>query len=217
MEIVRVLLDSGLAPPVLRGHQLLRVHPQVAVGVAHQPDIRRLPDERAAIEHLQRSGEDQPVGEDRAFVHHAVVVRVLEHHDAADRVHVGFRCGKVGHEPGHFDDPEAALGIPIHPDRILDERLARDQLEAIPGRDRERLHRVGRGQRRRLRGHLLHAGWPGLGALVAIDGGGHDTNEHQDEAESRQEAHRVDCSSKAKRKEYGARSARCTGDRRPRS
>ena len=63
---------------------------------------------------------------------------------------------RFGHEAGHLDHPEPALRIPVHDDRILDERLAGDELEVVAGRHRERLQRFRWRQRRRPLGALLN-------------------------------------------------------------
>ena len=55
----------------------------------------------------------------------------------------------VAHEAGQLDGPEAALGIPVDRDRILNQRLAGHQLEAVAGRHGERLQRVGGREHRR--------------------------------------------------------------------
>jgi hypothetical protein len=52
VESVCVLLDPCLAAAIGVGHQLLLVHLEVAVGVLHQPDVRRLGDKHAGIEDL---------------------------------------------------------------------------------------------------------------------------------------------------------------------
>ena len=65
--------------------ELLGVGLQIAVGVAREPEVRRLGDEHAAVEHLQRARQHEAVEEDRLLVHLAVAVRVLEHDDAAGR------------------------------------------------------------------------------------------------------------------------------------
>ena len=163
VEAVRVVLGIGLATSELIGDELLRVHAQVAVGVVHQPDVGRLRDEHAAVEDLHGSREDEAVREHGALVHHAVGVRVLQHDDAADRI-VLVRAGDVRHEAGHLDRPEAALGVPVDRHGILNQRLARDQLDAVAGRHVERLQRgLGRERRRVVRDLLdaraARAGW----------------------------------------------------------
>ena len=54
------------------------------------------------------------------------------------------------HEAAHLDDPQAAVGIHVHPDRVRDHRLAGDELEAIARHEAEALRRIlGRERRRR--------------------------------------------------------------------
>ena len=150
VEVVGVLLDARLAAAVELGDLLLGVHLQIAVRVLHQPGIRRLADQDPVIEHLERTRQDEAVGEDRALVHHAVPVGVLEHDDLADGLHEGLGGREIRHEAGHFHDPDAALPVPVHHDRVLHQRLAGDELDAVARRHVEGLQRVGRTQRRRL-------------------------------------------------------------------
>ena len=88
---------------------------------------------------MSETRQHEAVGEDGALVHHAVLVGVLEDDDLADRLHEWLGRLEIGHEPGHLDDPQPALAIPVDHDRILDQRLAGDELDAIAGRHVERL------------------------------------------------------------------------------
>ena len=83
---VRVVLDVGVATAVRVGDQFPAVHLEITVRVAHQPEVRRLPDQHAVIENLQRTSQHQAIGEHRALVHLAVGVRVLEDDDPAERL-----------------------------------------------------------------------------------------------------------------------------------
>ena len=161
IEPVGVVLRVPIPPSELIGDQRLRIRAQIAVGVAHEPDVRRLADQHAMVEHLERPRQDQPVGEHRPLVHPAVAVGILQHDDAADRV-VLVAPGDVVHVAGHLDRPQASLRIPVDRDRLLNHRLARDELDVIPGRHVEALQRVGGRQRRRAGRDLLNAGRPGI-------------------------------------------------------
>ena len=108
-------------------------------------------DQDAAIEHLERPRQDEAVGEDRALVHHAVPVGILEHHDLADWLHEGLWGREIRDETRHLHHPDAALPVPIHHDRVLHQRLAGDELDAVARRHIEGPERVGGTQRRRLR------------------------------------------------------------------
>ncbi len=158
-QAVRVVLDGRLPPAVLIGDQILRIRLQIPVGVFHQPEIRRLADQHAVGEHLERPRQDEPVGEHRAFVHLPVGVGVLEHDDPAGRL-VLVRSLDVVHVAGHLDRPEAAIGVPVDEDRILNQRLAGHELDLVPVGHEEGLHFVGGRARRRVRGHALQPGWP---------------------------------------------------------
>jgi hypothetical protein len=187
IEAVAVALDASVPQPVLVRHHFLRVDLQVAVRVAHEPQLAWLADEDPAIEHLERAGQYQPVRKDRALVHHAVVVRVLEHRDVADWIQIGFRCLQIAHVPGHLDDPDPPLEIPVHHDGILHERLAGDELDVIARRHVEALHGVGGRQHRGLVRDLLHAGRPltvRRRALGSHDAGHRHREENRDRAES---------------------------------
>ena len=60
-------------------------------------------------------------GEDLAFFKHAIVVGILEDHDAVGKSGIDF-FGRFGIGIV-FSDPESARGIPCHRDRLLDIRL----------------------------------------------------------------------------------------------
>ena len=77
------------------------------------------------LEHFHESREMEPVHVDGALVHLAVLVRVLEDHDPVDRLDLTLAVG-IGHVASHLDDPDAAIGVDVDRDRLLDERLARD-------------------------------------------------------------------------------------------
>ena len=56
------------------------------------------------------------------------LVRVFEHDDAADRLGSA-RTREVAHVAGHLDDPQAAVGIPVDRDGVLNQRFAGHELE----------------------------------------------------------------------------------------
>ena len=150
------MLDVRVTAAVLVRDEILRIGLEVAVRVAHQPEIRRLTDEHAVSEHLQRSRKDQPLGEHGPLVHPAIVVRILEHHDPTERL-VLVGGGDRVHVADHFDDPHAALWIEVDRNRVLNHRLAGDELDPVARLKNERLHRVsgrkgGRGSHRLGRG-----------------------------------------------------------------
>ena len=148
------MLDVPLLVAVAVAHQGLAVRLEVAVGVTRQPQVRRLADQHALVEHLQRARQDQPIDEHRLLVHPAVAIGVLEHADAAERRALVGR-GEILHVAEHLDHPHAAVGVPVDRDRVLHHRLARDQLGVIARRQKERLRfGLGRARRRVIR-HLL--------------------------------------------------------------
>ena len=77
-QAVGVVLDGRGGPAVGVADQILGVGLEVAVGVLHQPEVRRLADEHALIQDLERARQHQLVGEDGALVHHAVAVGVFQ-------------------------------------------------------------------------------------------------------------------------------------------
>ena len=63
--------------------------------------------------------------------------------------------GDVLHVAEHLDDPQAAVRIEVDEHRLLNHRLGGHELDAVAGRQEERLHLVlgredGRGRRRRV-------------------------------------------------------------------
>ena len=171
VEAVGVVLGIRVAPAVAVGDERAPIRFQVAVIIGHQPDVRWLGDEDAAIEDLDGSCEDQAVGENGALVHAPVGIGIFEHDHPANRL-VLVRSGQIGHEAGHLDHPESAARIPVHGDRFLDRGLAGDELDQVAGRHEERLQRLLGRQRRRLGRHLLHVRRPGPVRLRALEGGG---------------------------------------------
>jgi len=170
-KAVGVALDAGFSAPVPRAHQFLGIHLQVAIGVAHQPDVWRLQNEDAVVEDLHGTRLHEAVGEDCPLVQLPVVVGVLEHDDAPDGIQIGLRRLKVADEFRIFDDPQPTIRIPIDGNRILNERLARHEFDVIARRHEERLQSIRRGKRRRFVRHLLHTWWPGAidrRALIAV-------------------------------------------------
>ena len=154
-QAVGVAFDGALAPAVAGGDEFLRVHLQIAVVIVHQPDVRRLGDEDAVLEDLHGARHHEPVGKHRAAVHLPVAIGVLEHDNAADGVLIGLRKLEVAEVGRHFDHPQASFGIPLDRDGIADQGLARHQFQVIARRHVDGLQRFLRGERRRLRGHLL--------------------------------------------------------------
>ena len=99
------MVAAGAA--VVVADEILGVGLEIAVGVLHQPQVRRLADEHALIEHLERARQHQLVGEHRALVHHAVAVRVFEDGDVVDRL-ARIRAVRLRHEARHLEHPHAA-------------------------------------------------------------------------------------------------------------
>jgi hypothetical protein len=139
-EAVGVAFDASFPTAVVGADQLLAVHFQVAVGVVHQPDVRRLEHQDAAVERFDRPRLNEAVREHGPLVHLAVVVRVLEHDDASDGIEVRLRRLEVRNVFRIFDHPHATVRIPVDGNRILDEGFGRHQLGVKSGRQIELLH-----------------------------------------------------------------------------
>ena len=82
----------------------------VAVGVADEPEIRRLHDEQAVLVELKAGRAIQVVEVVGEFVGFAVTVGVFEDDDAVTELGGGGAARVVGPD----GDPEAALGVPGH-------------------------------------------------------------------------------------------------------
>ena len=157
---VRVSLDAAVAAPMVGADLLLRVHPQIAVGVFHQPEVWRFVDEDAVVERLHGTPLHEPIGKDSALVHLAVVIRVFQHADPAHRLQVRFRVGEIAHVFRILDHPEAAVRIPVDRNRILNEGFGGHELHPVAGRQVEMLDLVRGRERWGCLRRLLHARRP---------------------------------------------------------
>ena len=107
-QAVGVVLDAAVRVAVGVDDEVLGVGLEVAVGVFHQPQVRRLADEHAVIEHLQGARHRQLVGEHGLLVHRAVAVRVFQHADPVERL-ARVPPGRVGQEGQHLEHPQPAV------------------------------------------------------------------------------------------------------------
>ncbi len=163
-QAVRVVLDVRFLTPVLIRHELLAIGTEIAVRILKQPQVRRLCDEHAAVEYLQPSRQNEPLLKHGALVHPSIGIGVFEHDNLPDRRVLAAGID-VGHVSGHLDRPQAPLAIPVDHDRVLNQRLARNELDAIPRRHVELLERFLGRKRRRIFGNLLQARRPRAGDL----------------------------------------------------
>ena len=97
--------------------------------------------------------ERQAVEEGRLLVITAVAVRVFEEPDHAARLALAVDAQRI---IAHLDDPELAVGPPVDRDRVLDQRLAGDQLDLEPGAHRGSISSAACGDLR-LRRHVFQA------------------------------------------------------------
>ena len=112
----------------------------VAIRVAGEPKVGRVADEHAAAQHFYGAHEAEAIHVNGALVHPAVLVGVLEHHDAVDAL-VFALAVDVGHVAAHLGDPEPAVGVKVEGDGFVDERFGGDDLDAETRRQPESLER----------------------------------------------------------------------------
>ena len=128
----------------------LAVGDKIAIGVACLPQRGRLTDQRAAIcQHLEGARQHQLVGKHGALVVNPVIVGVVQHDQAVDRLQAVFH-GQIVRPARQFHHPQPAIAIMFDQDRILDQRFGGDQLDGIARRHGKAFQRVGGGQHRRL-------------------------------------------------------------------
>ena len=95
--------------------QLARIGAIVAVGVLEEHQVRHLRDVNAPVAQLDADGHVQAVGKNRAAIGLAVFVGVLEDQDLV----VGLGTRQIHRIRGHGGDPEPALGVEGHRDRVF--------------------------------------------------------------------------------------------------
>ena len=117
-------------------HLGLLVGDAVAVGVAHEPQMRRLAHVHAAVPDQQAGGERHAVGEDGHLVGAAVAVGVLEDLDAVAALLAGLGAERILIE---FQHPQASALVEGHRDRVHHLGLAGEEAHLEAGRDDERL------------------------------------------------------------------------------
>jgi hypothetical protein len=125
--------------------RLPQVGHAVAVGVAMPDEVRRFGDQRAVAERHHRARHHQRIDEHRRPVEDAVAVGVLEPRDPAGRL-VFAAAFHVVHVAAHLADVEPRLCVEAGGDRRFDHRLARHELGFEPGRQAQRLLRLGGGE-----------------------------------------------------------------------
>ena len=83
---IRHVLRLARAGPEFVIHQLLDIGFAVSLRVLHEPQHRRLPHQQAAIRAGHRPRQIEAVGKHRPLVQFPVPVRILQHHDPAERL-----------------------------------------------------------------------------------------------------------------------------------
>jgi len=127
---VRAVLRIALGIAVVGANEFACVSAKVARGVAREPEVGRGRYEHAVLQHLHRTRQHEAVHEDRGLVHPAVMIRVLEHHDASCGT-IFSRTLQVGHVAPHFHDVHASVGVEVDGDRVLHQRLRGDELQSV--------------------------------------------------------------------------------------
>jgi hypothetical protein len=158
------VLDVRLASAIGVGDELLSIGAKIAIRILKQPQVRRLPDQHAAVEHLEPSRQDETILKDGALVHAAVTIRVFKYDNLPDGC-VFARRLNVPHVPRHLNGPETPLAIPVDHHGIQNERLAGHQLHPITGRHVKPLRCLLGGKRRGFFNHLLKPRRPGAAYL----------------------------------------------------
>ena len=138
---------------------------QWRVRVLEEEQMRRLPEEHAAVAEQDARRETEAVGEDRDFVRATVAIGVFENLDAVAALLAGLRAERILVK---LHDPQPTALVPRHRDGVHDLRLAGEEANFEARWQRELLLRLlrrerGRGGRGVLPGHLF----AGRGVLVS--------------------------------------------------
>ena len=134
------------------GDLFLGIGLQIAIGIAGLPQRWRFADQRAAAsQDLEGARQHQFVGKHRAIVEHAVVIGIVQHHQAIHRLKAVFHR-QIVRPARQFHHPQPAIAIEFHQDRILHQRFGGDQFHGIARRHRKAVQRVNRRAHRRLFG-----------------------------------------------------------------
>ena len=150
-QTVGVMLGIRRVGVILRDFRLRICH-AVAVRVAHEPQVRWLPDQYAIANQRHRARHHEVLRKNGALVHPPVAIRILEHRDHSERLVFTLPINVV-HVTAHFEHPELSVRRDLHRDRVAHERVCRDEFNVKPLRDRKRFQRLFRRQDRRGRDH----------------------------------------------------------------
>ena len=144
------LLVLDVQQPAHAGREeLLLVGDAVVVRVGVLPDlvgVRFLREDRVGAERHHEAREDQVVDEDVVRLVDAVVVLVLVHRDAADRVELAAAVG-VLHVAAQLEHEHPAVAVEGDLRRLLDVGIGEHRLDLESGRQPELLLLLGRRQR----------------------------------------------------------------------
>ena len=139
-KTVRVVLGVPLGIPVVGDERFLLALEAPLLRPA-EPELAALADEDAALNKCEGPRQDQLVDEDGPLVHPAGACRVFEDGDGADRI---LLAGSVDgrHVARHLADPEPAVGVERHRDRVMHERFGGDEFDPVAGGELERGKRL---------------------------------------------------------------------------
>ena len=137
----------ALAPAVAVGDRALSCPSSDRRGVAHQPRVRRFGDEARRDPGPSATAPARGRRRRRCACPSRRPCSCPRGRRPFRRAREMARGLQIGHEPGHLDDPQPALDIPVDDDRILDRAARLQRARAIAGWHVERLQRLGRRQR----------------------------------------------------------------------
>ena len=98
---------------------------QVPVGITHVQHFGAVRHIHAAVADRDTRRDEQVVREDRRFVGYAVVVRVLQNRDRI----AGILPRRNVRIDGAADNPQAAVVVPSHVDRLGDHRVSGEKID----------------------------------------------------------------------------------------
>ena len=155
-DVVRVFRAEG------GEHDAALVGAAIAVGIFEVKQLSTMTDVAAAVPRLNASRDEQAIGKDARFLGVAVAVGVFQNDDFVVGNLAGFDLG-IDFAAG---DPQAALAVEVHLDRLGEKRVLRKQIDFEAGAEVE----LGRRQRS-VRERSGWSGGPGRGLVARGIGG----------------------------------------------
>ena len=123
---------------------------EIPIEIFTEPDVGRLLNEHPTLHKRQGPRHHQAILKHRAGFGEAVMILVLQHHDATNgSAFVG--ALQVAHVSLVFDHPDPPLGVELKEDRHLHVRLMGNEFNAVTGGEREGVLGLCGRQNRRIR------------------------------------------------------------------